>query len=658
MANVSITLDCERGCPYCFAKQAREHYPSARPMTPETFGRVLDCLSRSGIDQARLLGGEPTAHPEFETFVGTALERGFGVFVFTSGMMPESSLRCLRDAPREKIIALINVNAPGQQSEAEAAAQSLICKTLGERVTLGFNIHNRAPDLNFLLEQIDRYGLNRSIRLGLAHPCASSANRYLHPKRYPEVGLAIAEFNQRAAEADVRIDFDCGFVPCMFPDGWLESAGYVNTGIGKSCNIVPDILPNSLAVPCYPLASTCRTEVEDGADVATIRAELTAELAAYRRIGIYPECATCPWRANDACDGGCVSASMKRLRSGDFSFALPEAGSRTRPGWAARKPDTDGPKRDGLWVIPYVDQDMGFWEDLARDFGDSIKEVYLPLPGEVVGSGRPPQPSERVSEFLQARLFDVSVLVNPITLQRPVEETAPVVIDTLKRLADEFRITGVTVTNLSLARRIREQIPDLSITASVLMDIADPLQAVMIDGVCDALVPASRVMRNLAGLRSLRDSFAGRIRLIVNEACLPGCPLRVQHFHEMGDGFARPESLCSDILASKPWLRLTGAWVLPQHLRLYDGLYDELKLVGRSTLRDPAMYRYVLGNYVTAGEMTPDEIGGGPASPLEPYPIEEEFFASTLNCDHKCNSCRVCRDYYDRVSDAVVVSPS
>ncbi len=35
----------------------------------------------------------------------------------------------------------------------------------------------------------------------------------------------------------------------------------------------------------------------------------------------------------------------------------------------------------------------------------------------------------------------------------------------------------------------------------------------------------------------------------------------------------------------------------------------------------------------------PYEIGGGPASPLEPIMISRDFFERTLHCDHNCAAC-------------------
>jgi hypothetical protein len=88
--------------------------------------------------------------------------------------------------------------------------------------------------------------------------------------------------------------------------------------------------------------------------------------------------------------------------------------------------------------------------------------------------------------------------------------------------------------------------------------------------------------------------------------------------------------------------------VLPQHLHFYDGLYDELKLGGRVTLKHAATYLRVLRAYVHRLPLDPHEIGGGPASVLHPMEIQEGYYARTLRCGLRCHECSLCRDYYDR----------
>ena len=300
------------------------------------------------------------------------------------------------------------------------------------------------------------------------------------------------------------------------------------------------------------------------------------------------------------------------------------------------------------WFIPYVDQDLSFWEEIADRFGPHVKAVYFPMPGGIIASGRGKQPDDHLENFLRRAPLPKAVLLNPVVLTRPVDRIAPQVIPALKRLYADFGVRSVTVANPTLARLIREECPEFEIAASVLMGIARPAQVLMVQGYMDAITPDNSLVRDLGGLRRLREAFAGEIRLIVNEACIPGCPHRTQHFYEMGYGDFHPQSLCQQMLDEHPWLRLTGAWILPRHLVYYEGLYDSLKLAGRVTLRDRARYLTVLNAYVHREEILPRDIGGGPASVLEAIDMPDELFESILHCDKNCHACSVCRDYYEQ----------
>jgi collagenase-like PrtC family protease len=299
------------------------------------------------------------------------------------------------------------------------------------------------------------------------------------------------------------------------------------------------------------------------------------------------------------------------------------------------------------WSIPYTDQELDFWEDIAESFGDHIQEVYFPVDKAVIASGRSPQPSQKMNEFLHQARLPKTVLFNPIVLDRPVQEVIPRAIAALEHLRDDFDVHSVVVTNPDLARSIKEALPEFKVGTSILMGISTPMQLMMIQDWVDVIVPDNRILRDLHSLRRLRQAFSGEVRLIVNEGCLPGCLYRGQHFYEMGYGDWFPESLCQPLLEEDPWLRLTGAWILPRHLHYYEEVYDSLKLAGRVTLRDPNTYRAVLKAYIERADMLPCEIGGGPASVTVPITISDEFFETVLKCNKNCHQCNLCRDTYD-----------
>jgi hypothetical protein len=300
-----------------------------------------------------------------------------------------------------------------------------------------------------------------------------------------------------------------------------------------------------------------------------------------------------------------------------------------------------------IFVIPYIDQKLTFWEEVSELYSESIKEVYFPIENANIGTGRPKQPDKYLSEFLKSGIFPVTALINPILLSRPAEDIADGICDKINYYLDNFNLTGITITSLTLAQIIKNKFPDLKITASTLMEIYNEQQLAMIGNVFDTLVPSNRVIRDIEALKTIRQNFRGQIRIMVNESCVPYCIYRTQHFYEMSNpSIVYPGSLCNDLLKKKPWLRLTGSWILPQHLDFFDGLYDEIKLSGRVSLQQSENYIKVLGSYIDRKMLYPHEIGGGPASVNIPIKIEREFYRYTLYCKKNCTTCTVCSEYW------------
>lgn len=323
MANLSLTATCNRTCSFCFATDAMEaHAPSEKYMPLEDVDAALDFLLRSKIPEARLLGGEPTLHPQFDTIVDRVLARGLRLLVFSGGIIPEKALVRLERIPPSLLTVLLNVVPPDTGRPHEIARQEDVMRRLGHRLILGVTIDSPSVRLEFLLDLIERHGLGPVVRLGLGHPTLGGSNTSLHPRQYPEVGRRVARFGMLARERGVRLEFDCGWVPCMFPEGVLAAWGTGFDEVGLRCSPILDLMPDGQVISCYPLAAHKTTELPLHRDAASLRAHFTLQQANDRHFMLYRECDTCGWRARGECTGGCLSASLGRARDREFSLEV------------------------------------------------------------------------------------------------------------------------------------------------------------------------------------------------------------------------------------------------------------------------------------------------------------------------------------------------
>jgi MoaA/NifB/PqqE/SkfB family radical SAM enzyme len=318
MANLAVSLVCNRACPYCFARESTEGAdPGDAFVSMETFEDMLDFLDRSNIAEARLLGGEPTLHPAFVELASRARARGRKLVVFSNGQMPAPALDYLAALPEDDCRVLVNVN---RSADLSAIRETL--QRLGQRALVGFNLYRLDLDPEFLLPLIEETGCRPGIRLGIAHPTLRGGNVYLRPGQYPAAGRKIMRLARAAAQAGVRLEFDCGFVRCMFSNDDVAELESLGTKAEWRCNPILDINPQGEAIHCYPLADFAVLPLDGTAQA--MRDRFIALTAPYRQAGIFKECSICAYRAAGECTGGCLAAAMRRFRHTPFEVAAPE----------------------------------------------------------------------------------------------------------------------------------------------------------------------------------------------------------------------------------------------------------------------------------------------------------------------------------------------
>ena len=363
------------------------------------------------------------------------------------------------------------------------------------------------------------------------------------------------EFFKTAHKKGIKITLDCGFVPCMFPDETFELLGMDPSEVGNRCNPIPDLLPDGNFISCFPLSVIGEIPLNRDLKADQVRHVFDQKLSPYKDVGIYPHCSRCKLKKAGSCSGGCRSFVISRFSERDVIFGIPEKIQISKPHLVLNQHDNKKNKKNttlssskgnliGPWSVPYIDQPPLFWENLIVKYGETIKNIYFPFSNDVIGSGRPLQPSKYLYEFLELPGFRHNLLINPITLPQKEDIISPKIIAQIESLHKKYEIHEITLAHFNLAKIIKHHFPDISLTASTLMDIFSPLQISMLDGVFDVLVPSSKIIRNIDALHKIRKAFNGRIRLLVNESCIPHCVSRVQHFHEMSHpSFENPCSI-------------------------------------------------------------------------------------------------------------------
>lgn len=283
---------------------------------------LADFLEKSGEKRVGILGGEPTLHPGFNDYLLYLLDRGFHLNVFTNGIMSERKLveagRLFRDVAPDRLGFTCNLNDPdatfAPMAELEAVKRFL--SVFGEKVVPGINIYRKDFSLEYIIRYINEYGLQRQLRVGVAHPIAGQKNAFVKLTDLRAVIARLFSYRDVFERFRVKMGLDCGFPLCLFTDDQLAWLYRVTGGRSEfGCGPVVDIGPDMKVWSCFPLsAHNTRSlyEFNTLADVHEfyrgIHRSIRTEMG-----GIFEECDRCIHREDEVCGGGCLAHSLSHF---------------------------------------------------------------------------------------------------------------------------------------------------------------------------------------------------------------------------------------------------------------------------------------------------------------------------------------------------------
>jgi len=322
MANVLLTQRCVRSCPYCFA---RKHMGESSPddlLSWEDLMYVADFLEGSGERHISLLGGEPTLHTRFVDYVLYLIERRMHVNVFTNGIMSKERLsdaqQSLSHLSPEQLSFVCNLNHPSMSSAVEIERINAFLDAFGTNTSLGYNIFQPKFDLQFLFDTINRFGLKRHVRLGLAHPIPGETNTCVAIDAMPAMAACLLSHLSQFQSMRVSPGFDCGFPLCVFTDEQLGMLFKLNNGrLSFGCGPAFDIGPDLSVWSCFPLSQYHKKSLYDFNTLGEI-GEYYKGLHSKVRMeagGLYERCDCCRYREAELCMGGCLAHILSWLHN-------------------------------------------------------------------------------------------------------------------------------------------------------------------------------------------------------------------------------------------------------------------------------------------------------------------------------------------------------
>jgi collagenase-like PrtC family protease len=331
--------------------------------------------------------------------------------------------------------------------------------------------------------------------------------------------------------------------------------------------------------------------------------------------------------------------------------------------------------------VPYA-KDNRILDFLTEDHLPFISEVYLPLPHDIMASGRSYTLEEnenyrRLFEKQIERMHGMGLRVN-VLAARPVldihdgiQSMLRAVVE-LKRLREKHGVEKVTIGNFAFLLMYGPVLKDAGyeIELSVLADVnsTEKVEFIMrgypfVGSIC----LYNNMMNRRCEMRALKDQFpALKLKILVNHACLYNCPSHVQHHtiysnllyenpspalekewdREINIKQLVPASkFCQHFSAAFPVSLLRDtAFIRPEDLHLYDDCLDIFKLSGRehpseklmNAVRAYCSRRYE-GNLVDILDIPLKYTAA-----IDNTRFPEYYGERKADCRHECRSCNVC----------------
>ena len=292
-------------------------------MSLDKIRKVIEFLSVSGDRQLRLLGGEPTLHPDFIHIVEEGLRHNFHVHIFSNGIMKPEIAEFLNHIPDKKISLLCNVSPQAQDSDRKIAKRDYALQCLGKVAHVGMTVTSPHFEYRSLIDMIKRFGLRKRIRLGIAQPIVGQQNEFLKPDDYREAGRSIIRMVKDCFKQDILVGFDCGLTLCMFDKEEIGTLMKCSEGFVIRCRPILDIGPDLDVWHCFPLSEVLISSFDNFANRNDTVKYYQDLIKPYRVLGCMPECFQCRYLRRGQCSGGCLAHAMSTLNRLPPRYARP-----------------------------------------------------------------------------------------------------------------------------------------------------------------------------------------------------------------------------------------------------------------------------------------------------------------------------------------------
>jgi MoaA/NifB/PqqE/SkfB family radical SAM enzyme len=298
-------------------------------MTLEDVDRLLAFFRHSNYQLFRVMGGEPTLHPNFVEILCRALAFDMRVDVLSNATWNDACAEFFTRVSPRRLYFLLNLDHPDRYRPGfwQRIERNLARLPHPDNVTLSFNIFERVPRYEYVLDVARRFGF-KTVRLSFALPILGARNQCLDLDDYRSLTPFVLRFVQEAEAQDVQVQIDNAIPLCIFDEaaiGRLLLRGIIDLQRNARCEPVIDIGPELSVWCCFCLSAVHNRRLDEFDTLQQVKEYYLGVLGRYQReLTPLDECNSCFYRKQWGCQGGCITHSILRRKDTCPDYLLPE----------------------------------------------------------------------------------------------------------------------------------------------------------------------------------------------------------------------------------------------------------------------------------------------------------------------------------------------
>lgn len=232
--------------------------------------------------------------------------------------------------------------------------------------------------------------------------------------------------------------------------------------------------------------------------------------------------------------------------------------------------------------------------------------------------------------------------------------------DTIDYIKETFNLSSVTTTSPLIAKFIKNNFSDISVRASVNMEIGSIQGMDYVSDFFDGYYMKREYNRDFAKIKELKswcDAAGKTLRILANSGCFNDCSAHnfhdniVAHESEIAkmDNCYEFHGICHEYLKNTEkrisLVRDTN-FIRPEDVNLYEPYFKSMKLATRVSDK-PILILKSYVNKKCSGNIL-EILEPNHASRIYPYVIDNtKLNNSYLFCDKNCSSCGKCRENFE-----------